>query len=276
MSARLRKSLEASNVHTQEIDLPDLNPDSLLSLTEKIQNNLKKIPNEKIRKAPVVKPNGRKQAPQSLQPVEPPAKPAKPPTVVEGQSNGGVKSVRKKSVHIPKPQQGKKRLHDGKFKGLSNSRSDVNSVKLGAKGNKASKESFNIEEEILALGGTKDDYELIAEALSDSEIEGHDPDQTKASPGDLQKDLARLVKELGVEKAHVKEMEEYSDSEVDEESMDGNLVSTFRKGPSPTLPNGGESTMQSTKPAGKSSPHLVSFVQLISRFVYKAASSPSH
>ncbi len=272
MPARLKKWLEASNAHTQEIDLPELNPDSVLSLTEKIQNNLKKVPNEKTRKAPVIKTNnGRIQAPRPLKVMEPSAKSANPPTVVEGQSNGNAKLVGKKSVLVPKPQQGKKRLHDGKVKGLSNSRSDVNSVKLGAKANKASTESFNIEEEILALGGTKEDYELVAEALSDSEIEGHELDQTKALRGDLQKDLAFLVKELGVEKAHFKEMEEYSDSEVDAESIDSNLVTTFDKGPPPILQNGGESTVQSTKPTGKSSPRLVSFVCTTSRFADNAA-----
>lgn len=272
MPARLKKSLDTSNVRTQEVDLPDLNPDSLLSLTEKIQNNLKKVPNVKTRKAPVIKTNnGRIRTPRSLEVVELPAKSAKLPTVVEGRSNGNAKSAGSKSVHVPKPQQGKKRLRDGNVKGLSNNRSDVNSVKLGAKANKASTESFNIEEEILALGGTMDDYELVAGALSESEIEGHEPDQMKVSRDSLQKDLAFLVKRLGVEKVQGKETEGYSDSEVDAESIDNSLVTTVHKVPPPVVQNGEKSTVQSTKPTGKSSPQLVSFVRTISRFADNAA-----
>ena len=60
----------------------------------------------------------------------------------------------------------------------------------------------DLEKEILALGGSKDDYELITGAPSDSEYE--DVNVNDVSGDSIQKDLKRLVKEFGIEKAATK------------------------------------------------------------------------
>ncbi len=261
MPARPKRPSEVPSVSTEENELPNLNSDTLLNLTEKIRNNLKKTPTERTRTAPVVKSNnGRQKDGQSSQKLELQVKPARPPTIVEGRSNGKTKLVGKKPLQIPKPQLGKKRLRDGQVKGLSHSRSDVNSVKLGVKAAKTPKESFNIEEEILALGGTKDDYELIEGALSDSEIESNEVDPTKASRSDLQKDLARLVKELGVEKAHVEEAKRYSSQDLAEDYAEGDHVSSSTDVPALIPKNEERLTTLSTKASGRGLNHLVCYL----------------
>ena len=59
--------------------------------------------------------------------------------------------------------------------------------------------SADLESEILALGGSKEDYELITGDPSDSEYENNE--SAKESGRALQKDLKKLVKELGIAKA---------------------------------------------------------------------------
>ena len=59
--------------------------------------------------------------------------------------------------------------------------------------------SADLESEILALGGSKEDYELITGDPSDSEYENNE--SAKESGKVLQKDLKKLVKELGIAKA---------------------------------------------------------------------------
>ena len=59
--------------------------------------------------------------------------------------------------------------------------------------------SADLESEILALGGSKEDYELITGDPSDSEYEINE--MAKESGKALHKDLKKLVKELGIAKA---------------------------------------------------------------------------
>ena len=64
----------------------------------------------------------------------------------------------------------------------------------------------DLEKEILALGGSKEDYDLVTGAPSDSEYE--DLESREVSGNSLRKDLRRLVKELGIEKAAAQELAE--------------------------------------------------------------------
>ena len=64
----------------------------------------------------------------------------------------------------------------------------------------------DLEKEILALGGSKEDYDLIIGVPSDSEYEDHE--SRGVSEKSLPKDLRRLVKELGIEKAAAQELAE--------------------------------------------------------------------
>ena len=82
-----------------------------------------------------------------------------------------------------------KRTRDGQHKVSSNSQAvKQDDAALG-----------DLEKEILALGGSKEDYDLIIEAPSESEYEDHGIQEL--SEKSLPKDLRKLVKELGIEKA---------------------------------------------------------------------------
>lgn len=73
----------------------------------------------------------------------------------------------------------------------------------------------DLEKEIIALGGSKDDYELITGAPSDSEYE--DFESKNISEKSLQKDLKKLVQELGIEKAATQDLARARDSEQESE-----------------------------------------------------------
>lgn len=62
---------------------------------------------------------------------------------------------------------------------------------------KAQTSSRDLETEILALGGSKDDFALIEDAPSGSELE--DAESTTIAQG-LQRDLRQMVKELGIDR----------------------------------------------------------------------------
>ena len=81
-----------------------------------------------------------------------------------------------------------------------------------------------LENEILALGGSKEDYDLIKGAPSDSEYE--DPDSQGVSENSLRKDLRRLVKELGIKKAATQEPAEgvASDQESEHAHSNGQVL----------------------------------------------------
>jgi len=83
-----------------------------------------------------------------------------------------------------------KRLRDGDAKGSTNAAS--------GKQNSIEGESSGLKAEILALGGSSEDYELIANVPSDSEMENDEP--TKGPAKALQNDLRKMVQELGINK----------------------------------------------------------------------------
>ena len=99
-----------------------------------------------------------------------------------------------------------KRLRDGQTKTSIKDQGKVQNGVLHA----------DLEKEIIALGGSKEDYDLITGAPSDSEYE--DPESNKISEKSLQKDLKRLVQELGIEKAAAQELGKVIQS--DQESED--------------------------------------------------------
>jgi len=83
-----------------------------------------------------------------------------------------------------------KRSRDGQVKSPGKPESTKHN---GAEGNTA-----DIKAEILALGGSTEDYELIEDAPSDSEIEDNEP--SKAPAKALRNDLRKMVQELGIDK----------------------------------------------------------------------------
>lgn len=124
--------------------------------------------------------------------------------------------------------QGKKRNRDGEV------------IDSPIKGGKADDESTDdiLRREILALGGSKEDFDLLAAVDSDSEVEESTTGQSKktgSDEGSLRKELAKLLKDAGqfnpeIADDQVSEAEMSVGEEDDEEEDDDEeLVETNSK-----------------------------------------------
>lgn len=94
-------------------------------------------------------------------------------------------------------------------------------------------ENLDVEAEILALGGTKEDYELIANAPSDSEYENNE--SKPGSSKSLQQELRKMVKDLDLENA-ANDAIHHANSAGDLESAKENSEMTAAKGSKIRIP----------------------------------------
>lgn len=181
-----------SNAVFQGTDIPELKADALSNLTARIADKLKKS-------TVGVKTNNK------------PAK-ARREKVERNQ-----KHPSQTSVPAPKEQHGKKRLRDGQVKEPRSVETKGNASKARSKEdrNRASSRA-QIEEEILALGGSKEDLDLVADLASESELEGDEP--SKAPRNNLKKELMKFVQDIGIQTAHY-ELSELEDGEKADDAM---------------------------------------------------------
>ena len=206
MPDRLKKSEPRA---LKEDQLPDFDSNALSSLTKKIEGNLKKQPGGKVSKVAAAHPKKRRDK----------------KTLNSGSNLNEEKSTKitdnhddqdshdRKLTPAPAISQGKKRSRDGRVKDLGHQKqdADINGKKPGTKvlvpvvaGD------LGMDEDVRALGGTQDDLNLIANAVSDSEMEGDD------LPGeDINKELQQLIRQLGVDTAGRKE--QFNDAALDPE-----------------------------------------------------------
>jgi ribosome biogenesis protein MAK21 len=252
MATKYKEHLEGQ---VQPTKFPDLNPDALLSLAKKIETNLKKPGRGAVSKAVPARPKANKSKKEKAREdlSNGAAEPKAYPTV---QAVGKTPSTREqRPAPPPKSTQGKKRSLDGRVKeaGLVKPGDNVNGIKLGTRTRKptAGKDA-NIEDDIQALGGTKDDMELIANVPSDSELEGDIVDTAEPARGDLRKELQQLVRQLGVDKRPQNDLSETSDSEMVDELQDSEP--RIQKGGRmpPPIVNGLKSETKTQKPTSKS------------------------
>ena len=173
-----------------------LKPTALSSLTQKIEANLKKGQNRdqpvKGNKKAVPKPkkdhNSHSQATKARK-IENERKSAK-------RAYGSAAKVTTSAES-----QSKKRKRDGQMKNSRSQKPLVNGNKEVPKTeHEPANELPKLEREILELGGSKDDLALIGELESGSELEVDGSALQKPASKGLQKDLKRLVQELGIEK----------------------------------------------------------------------------
>ncbi|EED24119.1 CCAAT-box-binding transcription factor [Talaromyces stipitatus ATCC 10500] len=146
-----------------------------------------------------------------------------------GTKKSPLKDVREKKETTNKPQnsnQGKKRNRDGEF------------IDKPAKGGNAEidRSQDNIlRKEILALGGSEEDFDLVAEVASDSEVEGpaSGPNKRAGSSDDaLRKELAQLLKDAGqfnpeIADDQVEEPSASEDRSGEEEDEDEDEIEDF-------------------------------------------------
>ena len=245
---------ESSGENLQASQLPHFNSDTLERLTQKIASKIKKPDSGTVSKAPNVKPKKNKLDHfESKRELSNKAKASK--SIATVQSNGTSPATEPiETAPRSKSGQGKKRLRYGRVKATGSVRrgNDVNNIKLGSRSEKTLlPERSNIQDEIEALGGTKDDLELIADVQSDSEIEGDTTGLDRATGGSLTKELQKLVRQLGVDKAAQKEILEPSNSEEEEDVQSKEMQARNGKVPRLQEVNGTNIRVQASKPSRK-------------------------
>ncbi|KAL8729892.1 MAG: hypothetical protein Q9166_004449 [cf. Caloplaca sp. 2 TL-2023] len=239
-----RSRITAGSDMNMEQEL-DLKPEAVSSLAEKIGANLKKTnngkwPNKKQRTSGPTNTTGSKKDRKANG-----SKPdGRPETDITPHENGGIE---KRSISLDLQSQGKKRTRDGQLKASSNGKVHVSGTTTGHETHKFTpEEPSNLKQEILALGGTKDDLKLIEVDASDSEIEGDASASKEPASNGLKKELSRLVQELGIEKVPPK---------VDDESgEDGSAAQDIRSKPSETMRR--KMAISQTPKSGKPRPDL--------------------
>lgn len=131
--------------------------------------------------------------------------------------NGKKETSNNNNNKVQNSKQGKKRSRDGQV-------IEKPTVKDGNVGSGHNEEEDILRQEILALGGSMEDYDLLANVESDSEVEGPTSEtRKKAGSNDdaLRKELAQLLKGAGQFNPVIPD-EEAEDEEQQSESEDGN------------------------------------------------------
>ena len=102
---------------------------------------------------------------------------------------------KKASHHGPRQENGKKRLRNGRLK------EEVQRTPNAASGNgKSNSEMDLLRAEILALGGTEDDLQLVGQIDSQSEVEGEASSLGQKPEKNLRGDMKSLMAKLDIEK----------------------------------------------------------------------------
>ena len=173
-----------------DFPLPEFKPDTLTSLAKKIQESLGKPSLE-------IKENAKRQATKQKEKGG-----KKLPSTAPILSNPRFRSSTGK-LDPPERGQGKKRLRNGQAKRDGSEHKTAR--EKADTGGTVSKPNNNVEskfrDDILALGGTEEDYRLIQNAGSDSEIEGITNRDTNSNPEELKTDLLSLVNESNARKS---------------------------------------------------------------------------
>ena len=207
MPARLKKG--QSNAASQGTDFPELKADALSNLTARIADKLKKPTiGVKTNKNPA------KARPEKSERADGEHKKD------EGRS-GERKQTLANQTSMPAvtAQHGKKRLRDGHVKESRSADTKGNGGKVTFKGDgNGAPSRAQIEEEILALGGSKDDLDLVADVASESELEGDKP--SKVPRNDLKKELMRFVQDIGIQTVNYETSESEDAEEEEEEEAD--------------------------------------------------------
>lgn len=234
MSANQSKPKRIPGAGIDQENYLELKPDTVSLLTKRIEANLKNTQNRKLpqkRKNAVTGENDKagKKAERKM---------SKPKYQQEGAPSGN-NAIGAADLEL-KPQ-GKKRLRDGQVKSSSNVTSRPNGISKvrRAQSHDDSVDHSRLEQEILALGGSKDDLKLIEDGASESELEGGTPSSGEPAAKDLEKDLLRFVQELGIEEVS-QETDEASELDQDDKE--------------PYIQSNG---VNDTKPSGKSESQYV-------------------
>ncbi|KAI4188535.1 MAG: hypothetical protein LQ348_003910 [Seirophora lacunosa] len=207
MSNKDRNQRKATNGFAHDSEDLIMNPNAVSSLTKKIEVNLKNTQSERL-------PQGQKGQGSARGQNGGREKMVQSSRLIDGQSPEAAQTKMNGILHS-KPQ-GKKRLRDGRLKESAHTLPRPNGIQQKQEGLKSnSEEHTRLEEEILALGGSKEDLKLIEDAESESELEAGTTTDEKPKSQSLKKELLQLVKELGIQQAF-QDVDESPESDQDE------------------------------------------------------------
>ena len=238
-----------------DVQLPEFKAEALQSLTKKINANLSKPPPPRIVTGKYPKPEQ-----IDTKVTSNPGLSASPTQKATRDTKGKLGTYSAKDDPPPSsfaPQkQGKKRLRDGQEKRSQYTGSGIKSIQNEEQANHdSSTTNSKLQEDVLALGGSLDDYKLVVEADSNSEMEGNDMEVSKSTSKLSKKELLKFVQDLGIDKVDVEEGEESAPSGKEEDNINkSNVPHPPRTIVAPLPP-------KSKMPKTSGVPHLVSSAQ---------------
>ena len=192
----IKRKLHASK--TTRIEISDFDADALRSLTHKTVSNSKDPDKGAISKNVAARPtaNIRLVGKQSGQHA---AKTRVSTSTLQTAGNGDTPMAEQKRMMALQRHQGRKRLRAGRTKneGDGTEVQEVEALNIGDRKLRSDYDN-NIGEEMRALGGTKEDVDLIADAASDSEMEGNEVRPSKKLRSSLEKEIEKLVRQVAV------------------------------------------------------------------------------
>lgn len=256
--------LNASGFTTTHV--PDFDQDALRSLTEKIEGNFKGQGKGAISK----------DAPARVKTTTPKVKKkigentSKTPvstSTVKVASNDTTAMGKHKSAVALRTTQGKKRLRDGRVKEERHRTigDDVNTIKLGSRNSKTgSHRNTEIDEEMIALGGTKEDADLIADVMSESEMEGETAEPHEQLGDGFEKEILQMVRQLGVDRVGKRDLMADSESEEANRIKDLEENRQYDTASSNEMPTGVKPALKTATSLGKGQRSLVSKQQYLS------------
>ncbi|KAI4261793.1 MAG: hypothetical protein L6R42_003017 [Xanthoria sp. 1 TBL-2021] len=210
-----------------------LNPDTVSSLANQIEASLKKVKNGRNGKLSKNKQNSSSTERKPVIDGEIDGKASVPKNGPEtGAPTHGAKGRAGGTPNTGSETRCKKRSSDGQLKEPSNREVRPNGAATTREShaNRSGKRS-TLEQDVLALGGSKDDVDLIEGYASVSEIDGDASTSKAPTSKGLKKELVRFVQELGIKEAH---QEAQEDSELDEHENESALRNTKSKPPETT------------------------------------------
>ena len=257
MPAKSKKLNASGSTITQ---VPDFNQDALRSLTGKIEGNLKNQGKGAISKdAPVrpktTTPNVKKKTGENI---------SKTPvsiSAVKVASNDTTAKGKQKPAVALKTTQGKKRLRDGRVKEVRHRTTGdkVNTIQLGSRNLKiGSDKNTDIDEEMIALGGTKEDVDLIADIMSESEMEGEAAGPHKKLEDGFEKEILQMVRQPGVDRVGKRELMAGSESEEVNKIRDLEENRNYDTASSNEMTTGVKPALKTAASVGKGQRSLVS------------------
>ena len=229
-SSSSTRAMPAKNQYASEPienQYSDLNPDVLRSLTVNVESKLKNQRKGPISKEAAARPKTNESSTKQKS-GEPLLKVSVSTSAVRATNNASTLIQDRKPTMVLKMSQGKKRLRDGHVKDNSNGTKGkpVNKISIWTNNREIlSGNSDKLDEDVRALGGTREDIDLTAGAESESEMEGEATRLNKNQENGLETEIFQLIRQLGIDRLAKRDL--LADSESEEADEVGELQESW-------------------------------------------------